>query len=618
MSILLALLLLPLFTFYLSQTLFLAPNTGDGALILDYVRLTAQGQRTFWDFLDSYGPLSWILPAWAYRISGEKVIGISLLLMIIKLIILMLSYGLVLRLTNRWYAVMASTGMCLFLGLPWQYFQIPYSYLHTLPLTLLVSWLLLDPSHRWQPLRFIVAGLLTAAAVWLKVNIGFFLMAGGLWVCFFWIPLPLAFSLSPVSFSPSKAIHHLFFWIQIVAIWIGVSIFFKFIWPYFNKQYFLYLGLPLLVLGAITSLQMILENSFTNDSQKRRFWVRLKASLIYGSSTGIGVIGVFLYYFGWKAGFQYIRELSGILSRVDYHLPFPLIGMDGWYQNYSLYYFPQFLWLISLLAIGLMIAVLKQLSEGESFFHPTHLQNPLHLGLWAIITFHYFVIYSRSDETHIVQATIPAITLFTVVLYRWERLLMKAWQIRYGRFHLGTWLFRGISALLLGSWASMLWTPPTLKVFEPKSSPWNSPHLAYLPLTDPHRYLLAEVDVAINDASRYIDQRTPDGTEVFVISQSEMINFNSHTEPVGGRYRYLFYLLRTKLLHRQDFNELAPPDLLSKILANPPPIFVGNVGPMDLLDEFPEIKILLEKNYPSITRFGTILVYEKKPLCEGA
>ena len=150
---------------YLAQFTTLAPNAADEALTLDYIQLVARGAWPHWDFIDLYGPLNWVFPALAYRVSGELVLGIRLWLLVLKLAVVVLSYGLTASLSNRFYGFLTAALMTVVLGQPWPYFQIAYSFTHSFPLVLLTWRLLLLAPETARPRRHMarlgLAGLLT-------------------------------------------------------------------------------------------------------------------------------------------------------------------------------------------------------------------------------------------------------------------------------------------------------------------------------------------------------------------------------------------------------------------------------------------------------------------------
>ena len=119
---------------YLAQHLRIAENPVDGGLILGYVQHLADGERWFHDMIDSYGVANWVLPVLGYELAGERVLGIRVALWLQKLAAVVLGYGLVARLADRFHAWLAVVWMTLLLGLPWSYLHSAYPFV---PLTVL-------------------------------------------------------------------------------------------------------------------------------------------------------------------------------------------------------------------------------------------------------------------------------------------------------------------------------------------------------------------------------------------------------------------------------------------------------------------------------------------------
>jgi hypothetical protein len=135
-----------------------------------------------------------------------------------------------------------------------------------------------------------------------------------------------------------------------------------------------------------------------------------------------------------------------------------------------------------------------------------------------------------------------------------------------------------------------------------------------LPVAENARWLQSatERDADNDAASAFVDDITADGEEVLVLTQDHLITHHSFTEHVGGRYRYLFYLLKTGVLDRKSFFELVPHDVVERLLHAPPRIIVtaaGHVPP--LLHALPELSRLAALYEPK-ARFGSILVLARR------
>jgi hypothetical protein len=117
-----------------------------------------------------------------------------------------------------------------------------------------------------------------------------------------------------------------------------------------------------------------------------------------------------------------------------------------------------------------------------------------------------------------------------------------------------------------------------------------------------------EWDKALNQAAMLVDELTEDGEEVLTLSSEQLVAFHGFASDVGGRYRFLFYLLRNRLLDRDGFDRIAPPDLIPRLVRNPPRVAVTTTGWMPtLLTVFPELRSI-GKHYRVVGQFRRILV----------
>jgi len=105
---------------------------------------------------------------------------------------------------------------------------------------------------------------------------------------------------------------------------------------------------------------------------------------------------------------------------------------------------------------------------------------------------------------------------------------------------------------------------------------------------------------------RGLAQLAGDGEEVLVMSRSQLINFASHTQPAGGRYIHLLFLLRSGLMLPKDFRELVPKRDLDKLTVDPPRVIVTEFGDTLLMDALPELRRSVES--------GTYVIAAKSAL----
>src|SRR5262249_39130307 len=150
--------------------------------------------------------LNWIFPVAFYEAFGEKVWGVRMWMIVLKLITLFAAYVLVSRLTlvrakndqpgdsatwvpGRFYAAMAAIFTTVLIGAPWQSLQTAYAFNNVMPLVIGAWYFILCAPLESPRKNVYVAGALTAAAIWTKLNTGMYLFAGGLFAYFFWIPV---------------------------------------------------------------------------------------------------------------------------------------------------------------------------------------------------------------------------------------------------------------------------------------------------------------------------------------------------------------------------------------------------------------------------------------------
>ena len=564
--------------FYLCQHINLAPNAADGALILEYIRMITEGKHSYWDFIDMYGPLNWYLPALFFYSFGNKVIGIRIWLICLKLCSIGMAYKIVKQSGSLFYAYLAGTVTLVLLGQPWQYLQTAYAFHAALPLTLLSFYIIIFEPFDQKKWNLISAGFLTALTIWIKLNTGAFLLAGGLFYYFYW---------SPVTGIKNK-------WSKIIlniGLMVYGIIFYLYIAEYFNKFYFYYLLLPLLLMLGWTYTQVGIQ-------------LKIKAWLCYLGATLFFFFVFWLSYFGWTDGMIYWFEIVGILKNLDYMSPFNPLGMKGLYIGFSENYWPQLPWLTSFLFF-IWLVLQKFLPAQMIFRQKWNIIKSQISGLFLLTCLSTFVIYSRSDETHVFQAILPAVPVTFCLLLQIEAFII------YQRIQLKSPL-RLFVLLLFGLMLATIGRLPSFQIFHTfEKKNWNNDSLAYLNLTTEKRYVYHQNDLLTNAAATYIDSITEDYTPVLILCGNQLLNYNSHTLPVGGRYQYMFYLLKNELIDRQAFDQLIPASILENLLEDPPKVIVNVHSALSLLQKIPEFKILLQNKYQQIKRFGHIFVYEK-------
>ena len=304
---------------YLAQFMTLAPWDPDGGLLLGYIHQVANGERAYFDFVDAYGPLCWQLPAWFYEAFGERVWGVRVLLLLLKLASVFLTFQLVRHLAHPFHAALAALWVTLLLGMPWPSLQMPYSFHQTLPLMLLTMILLLVrplPRAGWN---LAAAGVATMLAVWLKVSTGLFLLAAGLLYSFCWT------TAAPSSDGPGLARWQgSFRAAQGLGLAACALIFGAFMREHFDRFFLLYLAVPLaLALGA-AALRVV---------EARRGGEPIGAPLRAGVTllaTFVGLSAVFvLGYFGIGPALDYAAEQAKLLSSLRYAVRMPSLGEPG-------------------------------------------------------------------------------------------------------------------------------------------------------------------------------------------------------------------------------------------------------------------------------------------------
>jgi len=589
---------------YLGQNLTLPPNHSDGGLVLDYVHQMSEGARPFWDFIDLYGPLCWVAPVLAYEVGGQQVWAVGVAVLLTKLLSIVLAYRLVARLAGRLPAWLAAFSLTVLLGAPWQLLQIPYAMHPTLTLTLAVWLLLLAPPREDAAAsvpgpslgRVALAGALAGCAFWVKLNAGAFLLAGGLFYCFYWLP-----GSRGRRGSPAPA------WLRGAA-YAGLAaygaVFLLFVRSGWQELFFYYLVAPL-----VAALALTLTEVRTRPPDRAAALHRLRAwGVFLGSALGV-IAAFFLGYFGPEGGLVYAQEIGAILARLDYEAPFPRLGEAGRYVGFNEYYWPQLPWLVSLSFLAAAGLARRRTSGTEGTGAGARATLA---GLFALFTLQTFVIYSRADESHLVQAAWPAVPALFVMLG----------SVRNA---LGRPLWTGL-AVTAGTFAMTL---PLIAIrpegYRVRPGDWHSPHLRHLDFHPPKEdspYLAQDSphisnrdwDIAANRVARHVDRLTPDGSEVLVTARNELIQLNSNTRAVGGRHRYLFYLLKQGLLSGEEFRELVPDAVIRSLVRDPPRVIVHGYGrrTAEIFEALPELHERFRREYEPIASYAHLVIFERR------
>jgi len=610
---------LSLLGFYLAQNWTLAPNNTDDGFILGYIHQMANGAKPHHDLIDAYGLFNWVFPVTFYKLAGQKVWGIRVWLVLLKIISVLLTYKLVSRLGGLLYGLLAAFWLTILLGQAWQSLQTAYAFLSVVPLVLAAWYVLVCAPFRKPSHNANMAAVLTTLAIWTKLNTGMFLLAGGLFTYLFW-PMHAA---SGASAADPRRTHESAFsawlwalskratsdWpgIQVAAVTAYAGLFYLFMHRYFNVMYFVYLLFPLLLVLGFT-LHVARKSAVEENELRARFnaWGLLLTTTLVLS----GLI-LFLYY-GVRGSKQYVRELSGILSNIHYTNPFPPLGEPSLYVGFTENFWPQVPWLLTAL---FCVWLLTQKKAGKRTFGsdwPAKRAQVCALFLLAVL--HSFVIYARSDETHIFQALLLVVPVLFVIIAQLEAFL-SSWRPKLrAPARIVIWL-AGVA------YAATLAVRPTLDAFDLTRGDYANPHLQYLRYRrydSPYvRDFADEItdrdwDRLSDDAARYVDSVTDDNEEVLLLTAERLIHYNGNTRPVGGRYGFHFYLVSVGLLDRAGWEKIVPPSVIRSILSKPPRVIVSSMGNVPLIDDFVEFRALRNLRYVKTRQFRHIEVYELK------
>ncbi|MBM4361279.1 MAG: hypothetical protein FJ104_01270 [Deltaproteobacteria bacterium] len=582
----------------------LAPNHTDEGLLLGYVDEMSRGRLPFRDFVDAYGLLNWPGPVLGYLLAGRAVWGVRLWMVVLKTVTVALAYGLVRRTAaasqgdpesgGERHGVVAAGLMTVLLGAEWQSLQTPYAFLTVLP-AVLGGWRLLLFPAASRPRSAAAAAAVIATAIWVKLNTGLYLLAGGLFTAFFWDGALRGGPVTPTSRASTLA--------RAAAAAALYLAFATFVRRHVNVWFVLYLLAPLGVgLGfAVRATARGGAGTPLRDGAAQ--------ALRIGGTAGAVSLLVLLGYYGGHAG-DYARELAGILGNIRYTAPFPPIGEPGSYVGLNDWYWLQLPWLVSALFVA-WVALVPTGPEGGAGLAARRARTT---ALFVCFTLHAFVLYARSDETHVYQALVLAPVPLLCLVAELE-VLLAARAPDFARA-----LARGtpLGAVVLGQ--SLLVTPELERVL-PGPGDWQSRRLAHLQFRrEDGRYVRnfapgitdREWDVVESEAAEHVRLLTSPGEELLLLTANRLMFLSSDTRPVGGRYHFYFYLAAVGLLDRRGFDRIVPPSVLEGILAAPPRVVVGAFGYVPLCVVFPELRALVETRYTLTAKYRHIWIYERR------
>lgn len=579
---------------YLSQHLRVSPHPTDEGVLLTFIDQVAHGERPHRDFIDAYGPLNAMLPAPAYFLSGNRILGVRIWLVLVKLLSVVLTFMLVRRLADAFHGFWAALLTAGFLGLPWPYMVAPYAFHHAYPLTLLTCFLLFCRPFAKPIPNLVAAAFVTSIVLLLKINAGCFLLAGGILALLGWAPQPSG-TAPPDPRESQPGARRAFRMLQIAALACFVGVFLIFIRQYFNWQYLLYLVVPIGLAACAYVLRV------RADIRDGTAWMpQLRSAFVYGfSSIGITLLAGLLA-FGPAGLIDYAETLIRILTHIDYVNPFPELGAPGPHLRYNDYYWTQLPWLATAIYAG-CLAVRGVQSRTSP--HAAGLN-----ALWIPYTAGLFIIYARSDGAHLVQLVIASIPILFIGLAQ----LMGGASPNLTRGLVG-------AASLLA--ATSLWWGFEFPTLPAADDGWKAAAARGLAYRVPEPLALREgsspfsnpdVDRALEDLVHYIDEITEDGEEILVTVPNEILPLLSNTRSYGGRYKYYFYLAKTDFLTPENFASLVPSELVTRLKMDPPRVMVVSLGQPTLYQLVPGFARLLRRNYRFDRRFAHFVVQLRK------
>jgi hypothetical protein len=604
--------------FYFFQFSTLSPNHTDEGLILQYIDDIAHGEWPFYDFIDAYGLLNWIFPVAFYEAFGETVWGVRMWMIVLKLITLFGAYFFVSRLTlvrttgadgqatwvgGRFYAALAALWTLILLGVPWQSLQTAYAFNNVLPLVIGTWYFVLCAPAASAKKNVYVAGALTAAAIWTKLNTGIYLLAGGLFAYFFWIP---------VRFPDAEHEHSEKNWKLFRIARVGGALTYAVLFSHALRPHMSVWFLAFLVVPLVLGVTFTLKTEFLHPPGANvsvRSYVEPWAHY-FATGVGLSLLILFAYYGKWTG--RYAAELSGIFNDIDYTAPFPPLGLPGTYVGLNEFYWLELSWALSFLFVVWL--VLAERFGPRAYGDTWATRRAQVCSLFMFVTLHSFVIYARADETHIYQTLVPVvITLFVVLsqLDAFLRVVAKSPAVfRPFRVAVG-----GFAAL----YASTIAVFPTFDCFDLGRTDWHDPKLVHLKYRDRHSRYTRDFSPSLSDhdwdraedeVDEYVKSISQPGEEVLLLTANRLFYFNSNTRPPGGRYHFYFYLVAVGLLDRAGFDALVPKEVVQDILLRPPRVIVAAYGHVPLAEQFPEFRQLVQDWYERTQTYRHIWVFE--------
>lgn len=581
---------------YLAQYVKAPPNSTEGGVVFNYVDRIASGQRVYVDLFDYYGPVTWYLPSLFYLLGKKTVIGIRIYLLLVKLVTVWIGHGLVRRFAGTYWAVLAAATLTALVGLPWASAQVPYAAHLAIPLAMGTWWLVLSPERSSSVPRLTAAALMTAAAIWTKVTSGGFVLAGVAFYLFYWDRPPQENPASRRAIAVLRAL-------QIGGLLVYALVFHAFVRAHLNLLFFLYLSLPLWGIVAFTALHVLDE---WHDGT--HIFARLRSTATYVALTMLFSTAYLFAYFGTAAKSYLLDEIAS-LRVLRYEKPFPPIGVPGLYAGFNEWLWPE-LPLLTTITLLAAIIVGRRRKTPSPDTRDTPERERILAGLGAMVILEGFVIYSRAGEPQLIQAIVPSAAALFVFASHLE---CPSWRsIVWPRRVLAVAVVAGISTIfavpLPGSYSFGVgqWGSPRLA-----GLPYHPPSVPYFTFHRPgERYDM--LDASLDSTARQLASLSREGETVLVLSETELLTYASETEPVGGRYSPLFYLLRAGMLDREGFLSLLPRASYRKLVDDPPRLVVSEDGKDVLLELLPELAASLRgKSYRVVGRHGFFTILQR-------
>jgi hypothetical protein len=596
-----------LFAFYFVQSSRIGTNHTDGGLIFIYIDDIARGLRPHFDFIDAYGPLNWPIPVLFYKLAGGAEWGVRVWVLLLKLLITALSYVFVRRLAGTLYAVLAAVWVALIYGQAWQSLQAAYAFSNVVPAVIAVWYLLLAKPFRRPATNFVIAGVLTGVAIWIKINSGLFVFAGGLFYLFYW--LPPAAGAEPTAWD--RRWQPAFRILRAAGLWAYAGVFYLYLRLHFDIWYFSYMLGPL-ALGLLWTWRSTYLERRTDVfvSHHLRAW-----GTYFGACLTCSII-VLLWVTRVTEALTYVREQADIFVPLTYDMPFPAIGVPHEFIGFNENFWPQ---LPLLLPLVFLAWIMMQHGRREIRAFGTQWQEAeaQAVGLYMMATLYVFVIYSRADETHIFQPLFAVSLAVLVLLRQIEAMCQRSCDRR-------SLTLRAALTVTLLAWGSTLFVVPGFAVFDLSTGERKHPKLKYLHYRERNNPSVRdfspditdhEWDQAMDAAAQYVDSRTEDGEPVLMLDANRLFHILSNTRPVGGRYHFYFYMVASELFLRPAFDRSVPAWVLRNILDHPPRVVVGTYGRVPAVAQaFPEIEQLVNERYRVTRNFRHILIFERNDI----